>query len=349
MSSFHQDLDNMTRDMHSRSLQVEYMSKTPLLNLILEQKNLKFNGGKWYMETVDTDTTEDLAQDYVVGQQLTHGTTEVTDEYKFRRKYFQHPVVIDFEQDLENAYQTEDRTQLHNLAKFMVRKAQEGTRLHLRKLIFGAATDTAAQVQGLDSALTVDATYGNLARTNSTGVRDWWQPGDNRWTASTQATERTISINALREWADPLTDLESEGGKFVWVIGNTLWLQIVAEAEARNIGRKIDPNGMAKFNIQEVEIDGMRIIKEPFLQSKYNTQMGQTTGAAGGLERRVYGLNTQDWQLMIHPKRNFYMLPFFDQAQIANGIDFKMARIQFAGNLFCTHPNRSIYFSNVVP
>ena len=33
--SFHQDLDNLTRDMHDASMEVEYMQKTPLLNLIL--------------------------------------------------------------------------------------------------------------------------------------------------------------------------------------------------------------------------------------------------------------------------------------------------------------------------
>ena len=93
----------------------------------------------------------------------------------------------------------------------------------------------------------------------------------------------------------------------------------------------------------------MRIIKDPFLQSKYNTKLSLTTGAAGALERRVYGLNIPDWFLMVHPKKNFKMLPFFDQAQIAGGADFKLARIRFAGNLICKHPNRSCYFSNVVP
>ena len=46
--SFHQDLDNLTRDMHDKSMEVEYMRKTPLLNLILAQGNRKFNGGERY-------------------------------------------------------------------------------------------------------------------------------------------------------------------------------------------------------------------------------------------------------------------------------------------------------------
>jgi hypothetical protein len=348
MSTFHQDLDNMTRDMHDASLEVEIMKKTPGVNLILERENRKFNGGKRYYFEMDTDTTEDLAQDYAVGETLTHATNDTTETAYFRKKYFQFPITIDFEEDLENAYNNEDGTQLHNLAKFKVRKAQEGTRLHLRKLLYGAASDTAKQVQGLNSALVVDSTYGTLTRTNSTGVNDFWQPGDNRYTLAQQVTETHISLLKLREWGDPLTDLESDQS-FVWIVGNTLWLAILAEAESRAKPVERDPSGMLKWGIEEIRVDGKRIIKDPFLNTRYNTQMSLTAGTSGALERRVYGLNVADWYFMVHPRRNFKMLPFYDQAQIANGCDFKLARIQFAGNLICKHPNRSIYFPNVVP
>lgn len=345
--SFHQDLDNMTRDMHDASLEVEIVQKTPLLNMILERKNIKFNGGKRYYFEMDTDTVEDLAQDYGVNETLTHSTKEVTDEARFRRKHFQLPIVMDFEEDLENAYDNEDRTQLHNLAKFKVKKAQQGTRLHLRKLIYGAATDTSKQVQGLNSALVPDSTYGTLARTQSTSTRDWWQPADNQFTASTYATEYSISLTRLRQWQEPLTDLETND--FVWIMGGTLWLTILAEAEARALPKEVNPNGLLKWGVEEVRIDGCRIIKDPFLKTKYNTSMGMTTGSAGSLDRRLYGLNLPDWHLFVHPKKNFYMMPFFDQSQIANGADFKLARIKFSGNLVCKHPNRSLYLSNVVP
>jgi len=344
---FHQDLDNLTRDMHDASMEVEIMRKTPVLDLILERQNRKFKGGKRYFFEMDTDTVEDLAQDYGVNEQLTHGTKEVTDTAYFRRKHFQLPITLDFEEDLENAYETEDRTQLHNLAKFKVKKAQEGTRLHLRKLIFGAATDTAKQVQGLNSALVPDSTYGTLARTNASNVRDWWQPADNQFTPSSYAQEYAISLTRLRQWQEPLTDLETDK-EFVWVMGGTLWLAILAEAEARSLPKKVDPRGLMKWGIEEIEVDGCRIVKEPFLKSKYNTVMGQTAGTAGAMERRLYGLNIPDWHFLVHPKANFKMLPFFDQSQIANGADFKLARIKFSGNLICKHPNRSIYLPNVV-
>lgn len=347
--SFHQDLDNMTRDMHDASLEVEYMKKTPVLNLILEQKNVKFKGGERYFFTMDTDTVEDLAQDYGVNEELTHGTADTTDEAYFRRKHCQLPITLDFEEDLENAYQTEDRTQMYALAEFKTRKAQEGMRLHLRKLIYGNAADTDKQIQGLDSALVVDTTYGTLARTRASNIHNFWQPGDNVYTAAQQATARTFSLQALQGWVDPLTDLENGGGRFVIIVGNTLYLAAKSEAQALSMPVKTDPGGLFKYGIEEVEVGGMRIIKDPFLQTKYNTVMGQTTGAAGSLDRRVYALNVPDWHMMIHPKRNFNMLPFFDQAQIAGGADFKLARVRLSGNLACKHPNRSLCFSNVTP
>lgn len=346
--SFHQDLDNMTRDMHDATLEVEYMQKTPVLNLIMEQENLKFNGGKQYYFEVDAATTEDDVQDYGVNDPMTHGRIDTTERVWFNRKHFQKGVTIDFEEELQNAYDNEDGTQLHDLAAHVVKKTNEAGRLHLRKLIYGAASDSSKQVQGLNSALVVDATYGGKTRNKSAATNDWWQQADNRYTAGTQATETAISIDWLQGVIDPLVDLENEGGDFVIIVGNALFLALKSEAQARSMPIKSDPGSKFKFGIQEIVIDDMRIIKDPFLQSKYNTCMGLSSDVAGSLERRLYALNMKDWYLWVWAKRNFKMTPFFDQKQIANGADFELARLLFSGNLGCKHPNRQLYMSNVV-
>jgi hypothetical protein len=347
--SFHQDLENMTRDMHEKSLEIEYMEKTPVLNLIIEKKNLKFKGGKYYYKEVDTDTTEDLAQDYGVNDALTHGTKDTTEQVKFNRKTFQIPVQIDLDEELQNAMDTEDGSQLHKLAEFKVRKTNEAGRLHMRKLIYGAASDSNIHVQGLGSALDITSgastVYGGLTRTATS--KAFWMPADNRYTNATQATETNISIDWLQGIVDPLMDLENSGGDLVVIVGNALWLSLKSEAQARSMPVEIKKDKFV-FGIEEMVIDNMRIIKDPFLQSKYNATMGMTTGAAGGLERRLYALNLKDWEFLVHPKRNFEMTEFFDQKQIAGGADFKMARLLFAGNVVCWHPNRSLYLSNIV-
>ena len=345
--SFHQDLDNMTRDMHEASLEVEYMKKTPVLSLILEQKNQKFNGGKQYYFEVDTDTTEDLAQDYSVNDVLTHGTEDTTERVTFTRKHFQVPVQLDLDEELQNALDNEDGTKLHDLAAFKVKKTNEAGRLHLRKLIYGSASDSAKQIQGLNSALTVDATYGQVTRTNASSIADWWQPNDNQNTAVEQATSTTFSITWLQGVWDKLQDLEAAGASVI--LGNTLWLALKAEAHAKSMPIEVNKDMKFKYGIEDINIEGMRVIKDPFLQTKYNTAMSQTTGAAGSLDRRVYIFNAADWKLMTHPRRNFKMTEFFDQKKIANGSDFELARLLYAGNLCCTHPNRSAYYSNVVP
>ena len=347
--SFHQDLDNMTREMNAASLEVEYMKKTPVLNLILEQKNVKFKGGKKYEGQMDTDTTEDTAQDYSVNEALTHGSKDTTEEYSFRRKYTQVPITIDFEEDLQNALETQDHTQLHNLAKHKVKKAQEAMRLHLRKKIYGAASDSSKEIQGLNSALIPDATYGNITRTYSTNVANYWQPANNAYTSSTYASARTLSIQALQGWVDPLQDLENGGGKFVVIVGNTLFLALKSEAQALSRPVEMNVGGTWKYGIEEMTIDGMRIMKDPFLQTAYNTAMGATTGSAGSLDRRLYCLNVPDWYFMVHPKDNFRLTSFFDQSQIAGAPRFDLARVFLSGNLICLHPNRSLYFSNVTP
>ena len=356
--AFHDDLDKLTRDMHDATWKVEYMQKNPVTALMLERKDLKFKGGKKYYKNLDVRTTEDLVQDYTVNEPLTHGVKDTSEEALFRRKKFQSPIQIDCDEELENAEQTGDGTQLQNLAKYRVMKIQEGVRFHIRKLLYRstghalAATDSNKYMQGLNSAMTVDTTYGEITRTKATAVNDFWQPGDNAYDASGGAAgdqngEYPISILWLRSVLDPLEDLETDNTDLITIVGGSLFLALKAEAESRSMPYEIVKNRTAKQGFTEMILDGRRVIKDPFLKASNNTAMGETTGSAGALERRMYCMNLKDWDMYIHPKRNFKLTEFFDQSKIANGSDFKLARIFFAGNLVCWHPNRQLYFSNV--
>ena len=353
--SFHQDLDNLTRDFHDKTWLVEYMKKNPVTALMLQKKSLKFKGGKKYTRDVDYDTHEDLVQDYTVNETLTHGVKDSTTEVKFRKKKFQCPVQIDMDEEMENAKQTPDGTQLHSLAEFRVRKANEACRVHMRKLMYRrtnhtlAATDSNKYMQGLDSALTVDATYGEITRTYSAGTSAdtgfWFQPMGGVVSANTGAN--TIGIHWLRTQLEPLDDLETDNVDLITIVGGTLWLSLQAEAEARSMPYKLEAGRVAKQGFKEMVLDERRIIKDPFLKSANNTKMGETTAAAGALERRIYCLNLRDWDFYIHPDRNFRLTEFFDQKQIAGAADFKLARVLFAGNLVCWHPNRQLYYNHV--
>lgn len=358
--SFHQDLNNLTRDFHDKSWEVEYMHKNPVTALMLERKSLKFKGGKKYTKEVDTDTHEDNVQDYNVNDTLTHGVKDTTAEVKFRKKKFQCPVQIDVDEELENAKQTTDGTQLHNLAKFRVRKANEACRLHMRKLLYrgvtrsGAATDSNKYMQGLNNALTVDHTYGEVTRTYSAGTKDdtgfWFQPMGGTVSSTAQGTtEYPISIAWMRSVLEPLEDLESDNTDLITIVGGVLWLALQAEAEARSMPYKIEKNRVARQGFDEMILDSRRIIKDPFLKAANNTTMGETTGSAGALERRMYCLNLKDWDMYIHPDRNFRLTDFFDQKKVANGSDMELARVLFAGNLVCWHPNSQMYYANVTP
>lgn len=359
--SYHQDLNALTRDMHDKSWQVEYMKKNPVIALMLERKTLQFKGGKKYSRNADTDTHESLAQDYGNNTTLTHGVKDTTKKPVFERKYIQFPVQFDLDEKLQNAMQTEDRTQLQNLAKFRVRKAQEGLRVHLRKKMYMSANSSFAKgpsdsnlfMQGLNSAMEVDATYGTITRTYGTGIKTdtgfWFQPAGGALAPATQVATKTISINWLRTVQEPLEDLESDNTDLVTILGGVLWLSLQAEAETKNMPYKLVGDRVAKQGFTEMILDGRRIIKDPFLKGFYNTEMGETTAAAGALEMRIYILNLLDWEFFIHPSRNFKMGPFFDQSQIMGGTDSELARIKFAGNLVCFSPGKNTYYEYVSP
>ena len=356
--SFHQDLDNLTRDLHDKSWLAEYMKKNPITALLLERKDLRFKGGKKYYKSVDTDSHESLTQDYNVNDVLTHGVKDTTTEVKFIQKKFQHPIQIDVDEELQNEDQTNDGTRLHRLAKFRVRKANEAVRFHLRDKIYrspetvaGAASDSNKYVQGLGSALTVDTTYGEQTRTYSAGTKDdtgfFWQPMGGVITSSVQETEVAIGIHQMRTWLEPLDDLESDNLDQVSICGGVLWLSLQAEAEARAMPYTIEKQRITKQGFTEMILDGRRIVKDPFLKAANNTAMGETSASARALERRFYSINLKDWDMFIHPKKNFKMTDFFDQSKIAGGTDFNLARVKFAGNLVCWRPQAQLYYENV--
>jgi hypothetical protein len=345
--------------MHDKTWHTEYMKKNPITALLLTRKDLTFKGGKKYTRNVDTDHHGTLVQDYNVNDTLTHSVKNTTETIKFRRKKFQCPIQIDVDEELENAKQTSDGTQLHNMAKFRVRKANEATRVHLRKRIYYSAnssgseapTDSNKYVQGLNSALEVDSTYGEQTRTYSAGDKTdtgfWWQPMGGTVTTTVQDTARAISIAALRILQEPLEDLESDNLDLVSICGGTLWLSLQAEAEARSKPYEIVAHRTAKQGFTEMILDGRRIIKDPYLKAANNSDVGETTGSAGALELRFYAINLKDWEFFIHPTRNFKMMEFFDQSKIAGGSDMKLSRVMFAGNLTCWNPGANMYYANV--
>ena len=213
------------------------------------------------------------------------------------------------------------------------------------------ATDTNKRMQGLNSALEVDTTYGQVTRTHSAGTKAdtgfWFQPMGGAISQAVQATEVAIGINVMRTWFEPLEDLETDNTDLVTIMGGVLWLALQAEAEARQVPYTLEKKTLARQGFTEMILDGRRIIKDPFLKSANNTAMGETTAATGALERRIYGLNLKLWDFMIHPKRKFKLTEFFDQGKIVNGTDMRLARIMWAGNLVCWKPGPQLYYENV--
>jgi hypothetical protein len=82
-------------------------------------------------------------------------------------------------------------------------------------------------------------------------------------------------------------------------------------------------------------IDGIEVVKDPWLRN----------AKATNAHLWAFLLHIPDWELRIHPARNFKLMPFTWQGDQANGLDAWISRVLLAGNLVCWAPNRSLHHS----
>ncbi len=170
------NLSNSTRELWDRTKKNQVLEAIPITNILLRRKRVT-KGGTYIQKTVDKDTMESLAQDYVMNDPLTSSRKEYYDKPKFVWKYSQVPVEKTGEEEVQNSLSGDHR--IFSLSKDLVKKAGKAARLNLRSNILGASSstsDTDAGFQGLADALTVDTDYGTLGRTTTT-EREWWQGG----------------------------------------------------------------------------------------------------------------------------------------------------------------------------
>jgi hypothetical protein len=157
-------------------------------------------------------------------------------------------------------------------------------------------------------------------------------------TTSTQNTATNISVANFRKWIVPIEQYMEKMSDLYVVMCPTLWNKLRAELEAK--GQLELNKDKLRFGIQQFEIDGAQIVKDPYLEKGW--------GSSGTTENWVFILNMADWELRIHSARNFKQTEFEWQGDQANGHDDWLARIMLAGNLMCWKPNGNLWLSNVM-
>lgn len=340
------DLTLATRELFIRTLKAQVFMQMPFYEELQRRSLITFKGGKYIERLLDVDEMDDLAQAYSTNEALTDSAKDMLDKPRFTWKKWQIPLRYDCDWEIQNA-NAGNEEQLLDLPQFLVKKAQRAVKIRMMKYAFndGSATTTASDsaktFQSLPDALIQDVTYGTLARTFSTGIRDWWQPADPAGlgsvvTSGSQGTAYNMTISNARKWiteSDIMHHAERQSDLYMMMCP-TLFNKIRAEMEAK---LQYKPTGdTQKQGFNKMLLDGnITIASVPYLQTT-------TT-----MKKWVFILHLPDWELRINTARNFKMTPFEWQGANANGYDYYLSRILVAGNLICWKPNGSMMLTNI--
>jgi hypothetical protein len=349
------DLSIATRELFERTVKHQVFMQTPVLEELQRRSQVTYSGGKYIERLVDTNEVNSLAQAYTSNEALSDGKVDTLEKPRFNFKLMQQPMKYDVDEFLQN-HNAGTEEQLLDLASFLVEKSQRGIKLALRNMMYnvnpsgatGSETgvgDNSKYFQSLISALDHNSgtatTYGNTSRSFTTNA--WWMGSDpsgrpDAITTSTQGDATNISISNFRKWLIPIEQYTEKMSDLYVVMCPTLWNKLRAELEAKGQHSQLNASKLA-YGIQQFEIDGAQIVKDPYLENGY--------GTSGTTENWCFVLNLNDWELRIHKDRQFKQTEFKWQGENSNGHDYWLARILLSGNLVCWKPNGSMFLSNV--
>lgn len=339
------DLTKATRELHLRSLIDQVHMNIPVVEALQQRNQITYQGGTDVKRLVDTDTIDDLVQEYTVNEALTDEKKTTLEKPSFTMKYFQMPLRYDADEYLQNVTAGKEE-QLLDLAAHLVKKGQKDIRLYLCKKIFNTGSTTgvadgAEGMQSLVSALDSDVTYGTLPRAIGSGVNDWWQGADPAGlnevvTSSSQATATNLTISNLRKWITESSvahNMERQDDLYICMCP-TLYNKLRAEMEAK-MQYQPAKGDTANQGFQKMILDDHTIASVPYLQT------------TSEMKSWLFILNLNFWELRFHTERNFKMTDFKWQGENANGYDYWLARIMCLGNFVCWKPKSSMWLSNV--
>jgi len=203
------DLDKATRELFVNGLVDEVYMRTPVVEELKRRDQINHTGGKYIERLIDTDTIEDLVQEYDKNDPLTDERKETLEKPRFTWRKMQLPLRYDVDEELENTGADSD-VQLLDIAEHLVKKGFDGVRRWWAIKLFNAGSTTpvadgSTTFQSLVSALNHDTTYGTLSRSFSGGTHDEWQGADPEGlnesvSSSSQDTSYTLTKGNLNKW-----------------------------------------------------------------------------------------------------------------------------------------------------
>lgn len=345
------NIESTTRELWIRTVVPQVFCRTALLAFLLDRRRFNWRGGKNITLPVDMDEMDDLAQEYTPKTPLTGGSTTMLKNPYWLWKYFQVPVVYGIEEELENS--GGEALAPVDFVKFLVKKAHRAARLKLNKMMYdkpSTTSDSDSGFQGVTDALKVSDstndsayTYGHIARDYTGSAYKWWNPATltGAGTATEQVAQAIPSLANFRKAVSQVQQYVENKADLAAFCGSTIFQDLASQIEARHIYNR---NGqrMARFGFQTIEIDGVQIVEDVFLNT--DPHGGTTANAAYDYTPEWFFLiNAATWHYRFHPARNLKFTGFKWQGDVVGGLDQWLGRIMAAGNLTCDKPNGNFW------
>jgi len=326
------NLSATTRDLFLSSVHKALFLRIALLARLVDANQVSWEGGENIKAPVDMAEMDDLAQAYTVNETLNSGSKTLLQTPKFGWKYVQVPMKYTVEELVANTGSGE--TQIVNFVEYLAKKGMRGARLKLLEMMYAAGSstcDTDAEFQSVPDALTHDITYGNKERADTT-TNKWWQGASGDGTYTDWDTAIAPTINNFRMLADAIALYTEMPGDLLAITSHTNFRRLKSQVEAQRI---YNPGRLAKYGFNSMEIDGIEVVAEPYLEQDS--------------DRKKYFMliNIPDWEFRVHPSRAFKVTDFKWQGDVPNGLDEFLGRVMLAGNLVCWRPSASLFRSNM--
>lgn len=354
-----------TRELWRRTVQRQVWLKNPMLARMLMANRITWNGGQRLIGPLDIAEVDDHIEWYGENDTLGVKTKTTLTLAKFKWKSFQLPVQYGMAEELSTGKGAE--TAIFDLKKYLVTKANRGTRIALVNQFYGTdssgtrgsdnsltATDYASvngdtdkRFQSALQALTHDATYGGITRTASTNTNDWAQGASLDGSYTDWDTAATIGPDLIEQMQDAVMEHAGDytASDFLFVMGPANYRALRKFVTAQKINTS--PGILnVNYGIESFTMGGWEIAKDYRLQAKYISNIASASPTLSA-DKWVFCFCIPTWEMRFHASRRFRFTGFTWQAMIAGGRDQYLARILGSGNFVCWQPNANCFKADV--
>ncbi len=375
------NLTQATRELIDKTWRSAVTYGSPLLTRLLEMDHL-VPGGIRYEQLYESATMKSLVQEHGPNDPLVGGSKDIVEKPHWHAAFLQVPVEESVDERVMNAPASD--AQLVKLRDKIAKGAVQGLKYKMLDRFYGCAVDNEKDalhtfIQGLPSALIqVGATaydgsnYGGISRTTSTNTE--WASADN----TANGTAASINKSNMDTWLDAAQEFDEDEGTYLILMGTTLYNTLKAQFEAQHT---YEPKALrAKQGFESMTYAGVEIAKDRYLDRMLETTVlhnGAKAGPEGGYvaapkatyagligntlwnvesttatgPEMVFVLNLNTWHLQYYQDPDgtspFGMTEFFEQDKLIGGIEKKLSRVKWKGNLTCSMPNRNVMRAQV--